>query len=335
MTIDAWMRGLIEKLLALTHSQWIYRNITKHHHTNGTIKLEAKQDIMKEIERQLDLGLNNLPPESKFLLEIDTTDLMSSEIESQQYWLFSIEAARAAGERAMKLSKGKTTSWNDIMANGRFDLPTSSPPPETEPNPQAPTPPEPKPKPKAKEKSAYTVLKDNIKRAKGKASQTARRKRQKAKQGDSDFLQQTISTAAATHDRLGVLSTVPVPANHRTTITALLSPPPAVNGAEPPPTTIAARIGASVSRQSILTLNPGQWLNDEIITYVSRAIINQGLQRMHSYSSHFFGKLIGPDEEHPQYDFAAVANWSNNIDGIESALNLRELYIPINKNSVH
>ena len=56
---------------------------------------------------------------------------------------------------------------------------------------------------------------------------------------------------------------------------------------------------------------------------------------MHSYSSHFFGKLIGPDEAHPQYDFAAVANWSNNIDGIESALNLRELYIPINKNSVH
>ena len=80
MTIDTWMRGLIEKLLALTHSQWIYRNITKHHHTNGIIRLEAKQDVMKDIERQLELGLNNLPPESKFLLEIDTTDLMSSEI---------------------------------------------------------------------------------------------------------------------------------------------------------------------------------------------------------------------------------------------------------------
>ena len=46
LTIDAWMRGLIEKLLTLTHSQWIFRNITKHHHTNRTIKLEAKQDVM-------------------------------------------------------------------------------------------------------------------------------------------------------------------------------------------------------------------------------------------------------------------------------------------------
>ena len=80
MTIDTWMRGLTKKTLALTHSQWISRNITKHHHTNGTIRLEAKQDVMKEIERQLDLGLNNLPPKSKFLLEIDTTDPMSSEI---------------------------------------------------------------------------------------------------------------------------------------------------------------------------------------------------------------------------------------------------------------
>ena len=174
------------------------------------------------------------------------------------------------------------------MANRKFGLPTVSPPPETEPSPQAPTPPEPKPTPKAKKKSAYTVLKDNIKIAKRKASQTARRQRREAQQGDSNFLQQTISAAAATHDRLGVLSTVPVTANHRTTSTALLCPPPAVNGAEPPPTTIAARRGASVSRQSILTLNPGQWLNNEIITYVSRVIINQGLQRMHSYSSYFF-----------------------------------------------
>ena len=51
---------------------------------------------MKEIKRQIDLGLSNLPPESKFLLEIDTSDLMSSKIESQQYWLFSIVAARAS-----------------------------------------------------------------------------------------------------------------------------------------------------------------------------------------------------------------------------------------------
>ena len=107
LTINAWMRGL---LLNLMHLQWIFRNITKYHHMNRTIKLGAKQDIMKEIERQLDMGLCNLPPESKCLLEIDTSELLSSTIESQQYWLYAIEAAQTAGEQAMKLSRGTTTS---------------------------------------------------------------------------------------------------------------------------------------------------------------------------------------------------------------------------------
>ena len=90
----------------------------KHHHTNGTIKLDAKQDIMKEIERQLSVDICNLPPECKCLLEIDTSELMEKSTENQQYWLFAIEAARIAGERALKLSHRKTTSWNKIMADG-------------------------------------------------------------------------------------------------------------------------------------------------------------------------------------------------------------------------
>ena len=51
MTIDSWMKGFIDQLLALTHSQWIFRNITKHHSVNGTIQLEKRESVMKEIER--------------------------------------------------------------------------------------------------------------------------------------------------------------------------------------------------------------------------------------------------------------------------------------------
>ena len=43
LTIVAWMGGFIGKLIDLTHPQWIFRNITKHHNTNGTIKLDVKQ----------------------------------------------------------------------------------------------------------------------------------------------------------------------------------------------------------------------------------------------------------------------------------------------------
>ena len=47
------------------------------------IKLDTKQDITKEIEQQLNVGLGNLPAESKCLLEIDTTELFQSKTESQ------------------------------------------------------------------------------------------------------------------------------------------------------------------------------------------------------------------------------------------------------------
>ena len=62
LTVDSCMRAFIGKILELTHSQWIFQNITKHHHTNGTIKLKAQRDVLKEIERQLNLGITALPP---------------------------------------------------------------------------------------------------------------------------------------------------------------------------------------------------------------------------------------------------------------------------------
>ena len=119
-TIDSWMRGFLEQLLSLTHSQWIFRNITKHHSTNGTIQLDRRESILKEIERQLNLGVGSLPPESRCLLEIDTSELSSRKTEDQQYWLYAIIAARQAGVRALELSKGKTASWEAIMKDKRF-----------------------------------------------------------------------------------------------------------------------------------------------------------------------------------------------------------------------
>ena len=89
---------------------------------------------MKEIERQLNLGLCNLPQESKHLLEIDTSELLNSKINSEQYWLCIVKAAMIAGDRALKLSNGKTASCNDTIKNAKFiNLPTHKPPEEVTP----------------------------------------------------------------------------------------------------------------------------------------------------------------------------------------------------------
>ena len=129
------------------------------------------------------------PKKSKFLLKIDTLDLMNSEIENPQYWLFSIVAAWASGERAMKLLEGATSSWKDITANGKFTLPTTPPPPE-EKLPMEPTlAPARTQTHKARKRSPYAMMKDNISTAKAKAAQQVRRKKQKASEGDTNFLQ--------------------------------------------------------------------------------------------------------------------------------------------------
>ena len=41
-TENHWMRDFVKKLMALTHEQWLGRNLMKHHRTEGSIALQKK-----------------------------------------------------------------------------------------------------------------------------------------------------------------------------------------------------------------------------------------------------------------------------------------------------
>ena len=58
LTVDSWLKGLVTKLLEMTHAQWIFRCISKHHRTKGSLVLKANEDLLKEIDRQLDMGVD-------------------------------------------------------------------------------------------------------------------------------------------------------------------------------------------------------------------------------------------------------------------------------------
>jgi hypothetical protein len=38
LTVDDWMKQFIDQLIHIVHGQWIYRNISKHHETLGSIR---------------------------------------------------------------------------------------------------------------------------------------------------------------------------------------------------------------------------------------------------------------------------------------------------------
>ena len=65
VTVDSWLKGFVSKLLAMTHSQWLFRCITKHHRTKGTLVLARKEDLLREIECQLDMGVDAIADEDR------------------------------------------------------------------------------------------------------------------------------------------------------------------------------------------------------------------------------------------------------------------------------
>jgi hypothetical protein len=89
-----WAKGLVVKLLEITHGQWLYRNIHVHDAISGALATAKKEELQKAIEDELALGGAGLAEEDLYLLEINLDDLATSSGEDQTYWLLAIRAAR-------------------------------------------------------------------------------------------------------------------------------------------------------------------------------------------------------------------------------------------------
>jgi hypothetical protein len=94
--VSTWISGLITQLLQVTHFQWIYRCVVVHDRSTGTLVTAHKEEMMKEIEHQLELGGEGLAEEDKFLLECNFDELATTNGEQQEYWILAIQAAREA-----------------------------------------------------------------------------------------------------------------------------------------------------------------------------------------------------------------------------------------------
>ena len=89
-----WTKGVVVKLLEVTHGQWLYRNVQVHDSITGTEATLRKEDIQQLIEEQIELGGEGLEDNDKYLLEINLDDLSTTSGETQTYWLLAIRAAR-------------------------------------------------------------------------------------------------------------------------------------------------------------------------------------------------------------------------------------------------
>jgi len=73
----------------VTHSQWIFRNISLHDKINDYPHKKKSEEIGLKLESLAGIAPEDVPAESRFLLEINFSDLTKSHMESQKYWILT------------------------------------------------------------------------------------------------------------------------------------------------------------------------------------------------------------------------------------------------------
>lgn len=120
---DDWMRQFINRILLISHSQWIFRNFTLHDQVRGYLRLQERKEVLREIDRLIDLEPTEVPAESRFLLEFDFDSLYRSSFEKQSYWVRAMKAARRAGRRTALVQSRRGASARRREARQRPSRP--------------------------------------------------------------------------------------------------------------------------------------------------------------------------------------------------------------------
>ena len=101
---EDWVKHVISKLLQITHAQWIFRNISLHDKTRGYLRNKKASEILQIINEFSEVAPEEIPEDSRFLLEINFTELTKSHLEHQTYWTLAMDAAVKAQE--LDLARG-------------------------------------------------------------------------------------------------------------------------------------------------------------------------------------------------------------------------------------
>ena len=100
-----WTKGFITRILKITQSQWIYRNVSFHDKQHGYAKRKRVEELNHTIRHMCDTNPRNLPQESRFLLERNGNDLSNESMLKKEYWVESMEAAIKAGVRKARMGR--------------------------------------------------------------------------------------------------------------------------------------------------------------------------------------------------------------------------------------
>jgi len=91
---DSWARGLMRRLLQMTHQQWSYRNATVHLKIEGCTRIEHNQ-LLEEIDQCLDSDPGVLLQDHRQLMFADFEKLAKGTVNDKRLWVAEFHAARS------------------------------------------------------------------------------------------------------------------------------------------------------------------------------------------------------------------------------------------------
>ena len=107
-----WMTRFITKLLEISHTQWLFRNIILHDKIHGFLVATKQQELIKTIELLHNLPAADVPKESQFLLHCDIDELRGADTSYQEHWIAAMQSACSAGLRLHRLNLCQTKQSN-------------------------------------------------------------------------------------------------------------------------------------------------------------------------------------------------------------------------------
>ena len=99
MSPERWTKGLMDRLLKITHQQWIYRNHKVHLLGIGGLTLKQHDEIFDRLDELMHTDPDELLPEHQYLLTVDKDEVCGGTLSEQRTWIVRMKAAKKAKMR--------------------------------------------------------------------------------------------------------------------------------------------------------------------------------------------------------------------------------------------
>lgn len=125
-TADQWAAGFIERLIRITHRQWLFRNAKVHFKRADGLTIAQHKRLTQRMKEALLIDPDDLLAEDRGLLDEDPYLLGKSSPQNQRYWIASVESAFSAACHARRKAEFDLDPESEYVDLGEDVVPIDS-----------------------------------------------------------------------------------------------------------------------------------------------------------------------------------------------------------------